>query len=111
MLEATIVLQLAIGQHLTAVLIAALLVLNVTLGTIQESRAEAALALLKERLSLRSRTRRDGGWIDVPRVQIVRRLRMTPTGKNGNDGERGCGFTSTRHWKSSISCRMLTIDC
>lgn len=34
MLEATIVLQLAIGQHLTAVLIAALLVLNVTLGTI-----------------------------------------------------------------------------
>ena len=52
MLEATIVLQIAIGQRLTASLIAALLLLNVLLGVFQESRANAALALLKQRLAL-----------------------------------------------------------
>jgi H+-transporting ATPase len=72
MLEATIVLQLAIGQHLTALLIAALLLLNVILGTIQEGRAEAALLLLKQRLILRSHVKRDGAWIDVPAAELVR---------------------------------------
>jgi len=71
MLEATIVLQLAIGQRLTALLIAMLLVLNVALGAIQESRADAALALLKQRLSLKSRVKRDGSWIDAPAAELV----------------------------------------
>ncbi len=71
MLEATIVLQLAIGQHLTALLIALLLLLNVVLGVVQESRADAALALLKQRLSLRSRVRRDGAWVDLPAADLV----------------------------------------
>ena len=71
MLEATIVLQIAIGQHLTALLIAALLVLNVILATIQENRANAALALLKQRLSLKSRVKRDGVWLDVPAADLV----------------------------------------
>jgi H+-transporting ATPase len=71
MLEATIVLQLAIGQRLTAVLIALLLVLNVVLGAIQESRADAALALLKRQLSLRTRVKRDGAWIDAPAADLV----------------------------------------
>src|SRR5579863_7659387 len=71
MLEATIVLQLAIGQRLTAVLIALLLVLNVILGAIQESRADAALALLKQRLSLRSRVKRDGVWVDLSATELV----------------------------------------
>ena len=66
MLEATIVLQLIIGQRLTASMIAALLVLNVMLGAVQESRANAALALLKRQLTLKARVKRDGGWIDVP---------------------------------------------
>ena len=71
MLEATIALQLAIGQHLTALLIALLLLLNVVLGVVQESRADAALALLKQRLSLRSRVRRDGAWVDLPAADLV----------------------------------------
>jgi H+-transporting ATPase len=71
MLEATIALQLAIGQHLTALLIALLLVMNVALGVVQESRADAALALLKQRLSLRSRVRRDGAWLDLPAADLV----------------------------------------
>jgi H+-transporting ATPase len=71
MLEATIVLQIAIGQRLTALLIAALLILNVVLGSLQESRADTALALLKQRLSLKSRVKRDGAWVDVPAAELV----------------------------------------
>lgn len=71
MLEATIILQLAIGQRLTALLIAALLALNVLLGTIQEGRTEAALALLKQRLTLKSRAKRDDMWCDVPAAELV----------------------------------------
>ena len=71
MLEATIVLQIAIGQRLTALLIALLLVLNVLLGAIQESRADAALALLKRQLSLKSRVKRDGAWVDAPAADLV----------------------------------------
>ncbi|HTV30009.1 MAG TPA: HAD-IC family P-type ATPase [Xanthobacteraceae bacterium] len=71
MLEATIVLQIAIGQRLTALMIALLLVLNVILGVFQENRAEAALALLKQRLLLKSRVKRDGAWLDVPAADLV----------------------------------------
>jgi len=71
MLEATIVLQIAIGQRVTGVLITALLILNVVLGVLQESRADAALALLKQRLALKSRVKRDGAWVDVPAAELV----------------------------------------
>ena len=71
MLEATIVLQIAIGQRLTGALIAALLVLNVILGVFQEGRAEAALALLKQRLALKARVKRDGVWVDLPAADLV----------------------------------------
>jgi magnesium-transporting ATPase (P-type) len=71
MLEATIVLQIAIGQWLTASMIAALLLFNVLLGTFQESKSNAALALLKQRLTLISRVKRDGVWIDAPAADLV----------------------------------------
>src|SRR5579863_1128608 len=71
MLEATIVLQIAIGQRLTGALIAALLILNVALGVFQEGRASAALALLKQRLALQSRVKRDGVWVDLPAADLV----------------------------------------
>jgi H+-transporting ATPase len=71
MLEATIVLQIAIGQRLTALMIALLLVLNVILAAVQESRADAALAALKQRLSLKSRVKRDGVWVDAPASDLV----------------------------------------
>jgi H+-transporting ATPase len=59
MLEATIALQIAIGERLEALMIAALLLLNVALGVFQENRAGAALALLKRRLALKARVKRD----------------------------------------------------
>jgi H+-transporting ATPase len=71
MLEATVVLQLVVGERLEALLIASLLLLNVALGAFQESRANAALALLKRRLALRARVRRDGAWRDIAAGELV----------------------------------------
>ena len=71
MLEATIALPVAVGERLEALLIAALLFLNVALGAFQENRAGAALALLKERLTLQARVRRDGDWVTVPAAELV----------------------------------------
>jgi magnesium-transporting ATPase (P-type) len=71
MLEAVIALQLFLGEWLTASMIAALLLFNVLLGAFQESRANAALALLKQRLILTSRVKRDGAWIDGPAANLV----------------------------------------
>jgi len=71
MLEATIVLQIAIGQWLTASMIAALLLFNVALGVFQESRANAALTLLKQRLTLKSRVKREGAWVTTPAADLV----------------------------------------
>ncbi len=71
MLEATIVLQIGIGQWLTGSMIAAVLLFNVLLGAFQESRADAALALLKKTLTLKARVKRDGVWIDGPAAELV----------------------------------------
>ena len=71
MLEATIVLQLVSGERLEALMIATLLVLNVGLGVFQESRAGAALALLRQRLSPMVRVRRDDTWRDLPAADLV----------------------------------------
>ncbi len=71
MLEATVVLQLVLGERIEAGLIAALLVFNVALGVFQESRADAALALLKQHLSLRARVRRDGKWTELGAAVLV----------------------------------------
>jgi H+-transporting ATPase len=71
MLEATIGLQIIVGAWLTASMIAALLLFNVLLAAFQESRANAALALLKGRLTLTSRVRRDGAWVDGPAADLV----------------------------------------
>ena len=47
MLEAAIVLQIAIGERLDAAVIAALLLFNVALSYFQEGKAQAALSILK----------------------------------------------------------------
>jgi H+-transporting ATPase len=71
MLETTIALQLTIGERVEAGMILALLVANVALGVFQENRANAALALLKQRLSLQARVRRDGAWRECPAAELV----------------------------------------
>ncbi|MGD1037289.1 MAG: HAD-IC family P-type ATPase [Roseiarcus sp.] len=71
MLEAVIGLQILLGEWLTASMIAALLLFNVLLAAFQESRADAALALLKQRLTLTARVKRDGAWVDGPAADLV----------------------------------------
>ncbi len=63
--------QIILGEWLTASMIAALLLFNVLLAAFQESRANAALALLKRRLTLTSRVKRDGAWVDGPAADLV----------------------------------------
>jgi H+-transporting ATPase len=71
MLEAAIVLQLALHKFTEAAVIAGLLVFNAALGFFQEGRAEATLAALKSRLSLNASVRRDGAWKIAPSAQLV----------------------------------------
>jgi H+-transporting ATPase len=71
MLEATIVLQLLLGKVDEAVIIAILLLVNAILGFAQESRANNALALLRGRLAVQARVRRDNHWQQVTAEQLV----------------------------------------
>jgi H+-transporting ATPase len=71
MLEAAIVLELALGKYIEAAIIAVLLVFNAALGLFQESRAQATLAALKSRLALSASVRRDGAWKIVPAAELV----------------------------------------
>ncbi len=71
MLEAAIVLELALGKFVEAAIIAGLLAFNAALGLFQESRAQATLAALKSRLALNASVRRDGAWKTVPAADLV----------------------------------------
>lgn len=71
MLEVTVILQVSAGERLEAILVAALLLINVAAGMVQEGHANATLALLRQRLAPRVRVRRDGVWQDLPAAQLV----------------------------------------
>jgi H+-transporting ATPase len=71
MLEAAILLQLALGDFFEASAIAFLLVFNAGLGFIQEGRAQATLEALKSRLPLTASARRDGVWKALPATELV----------------------------------------
>lgn len=71
MLEAAILLELALGKYVEAAIIAGLLVFNAALGFFQEGRAQATLAALKSRLALNASVRRDGIWKIVPAIDLA----------------------------------------
>ena len=71
MLEATILLQLVLGKVDEAAIIAILLVFNVVLAFVQEGRANHALALLKQRLTVQARVYRDGHWQLIAARELV----------------------------------------
>lgn len=71
MLEATIALQILVGERVEAAMILALLLLNVALGVFQEARANATLELLKQRLAPRVKVRRDGAWTELPAADLA----------------------------------------
>jgi len=71
MLEAAVVLELALGKYVEAAIIAGLLVFNAALGLFQEGRAQATLAALKSRLALSASVRRDNAWKTIPAAELV----------------------------------------
>jgi len=71
MLEAAIVLQLALGEYVEASAIGFLLVVNAGLGFWQEGRAQATLDALKSRLALTASVRRDGVWKTLAATELV----------------------------------------
>lgn len=71
MLEAAIVLQLALGDHLEAAAIGVLLVFNAALGFFQEGKAQATLDALKSRLAVTASARRDGKWQTLAAPELV----------------------------------------
>jgi len=71
LLEASVVLEIALHKYYEAVVIAALLVFNAALAYFQESRAQATLAALKSRLALNASVQRDGAWKTVPAAELV----------------------------------------
>jgi H+-transporting ATPase len=71
MLEATIALELLLHKHPEALIIAILLVFNAALSLVQENRARDALKMLRNRLEVLARVRRDGGWRVVAARDLV----------------------------------------
>lgn len=71
LLEAAMVVEIALGKHVEAALIAGLLLFNATLGFVQEGRAGAALAALKKRLAPTALVRRDGRWTRLAAGELV----------------------------------------
>ena len=71
MLEATIVLELALGKFLEGIVIAVLLVSNASLGLFQETRARSAVELLQKRLAVGARVLRDDVWDVISAEELV----------------------------------------
>ena len=71
MLELTIVLEIVLGKTLEAAVVAVLLGFNALVSWVQESRAQEALLLLQQRLSVIARVLRDGAWQRIPARELV----------------------------------------
>ncbi|MFC1467050.1 MAG: plasma-membrane proton-efflux P-type ATPase [Candidatus Brachytrichaceae bacterium NZ_4S206] len=71
MLEVTLILQIILGKYDEAVVIGALILFNAVISTVQEKRSSDALTMLRQRLQLTARVRRDGEWRTLPAEQLV----------------------------------------
>jgi H+-transporting ATPase len=71
MLEITIALEWILGKYFEMFVVIGLLVFNAVLGFIQEERANSALELLKEKLKINARVKRDGNWTLIPARELV----------------------------------------
>ena len=71
LLEAAVVLELVAGKYTEAIIVGALVVFNGVLSFVQEGRAADALSLLRSRLAVHARVRRDGTWQVVDAEGLV----------------------------------------
>ncbi len=70
-LEATILLTIVLHKDLEAVIIGALLVVNSVIGFWHNTRADRALAAVKQRLAVHARVLRDGLWQTIAARDVV----------------------------------------
>jgi H+-transporting ATPase len=71
MLEAAVLLEILLHKKIEAAVIAGLVVFNAGLSFLQERNAQGALALLRRRLIIQVRVRRDGAWQRLPAERLV----------------------------------------
>lgn len=71
MLEISIILELVLGKYTEAAIIALLVIFNAVMSTLQENKAQNALELLKQRLTVTTRVLRDGTWQVLPGTELV----------------------------------------
>jgi H+-transporting ATPase len=71
MLELAIILDLVLGRWIEAIIITAWLVFSALLGFYQEDKAKKALFLLRQRLVINARVRRDNVWQIIPASELV----------------------------------------
>jgi H+-transporting ATPase len=71
MLEAALILELVLGKVAEPAMIAAWLLFSAVVGGVQEQRAHKVLDLLRSRLRVSARVRRDGVWRLVPARELV----------------------------------------
>jgi H+-transporting ATPase len=71
MLELIVLLEIYLGKDVEAIVIGALLVFNAILSFTQENRAQSALALLRQKLTIQARVLRDGTWQLIPARDLV----------------------------------------
>lgn len=71
LLEAAIVLELGLGNYVQALVIAILVALDATLAFREEGGAQEALELLRQRLEIQARVKRDGTWQELLASEIV----------------------------------------
>jgi H+-transporting ATPase len=71
MLEITVGMTWFLGKYLETYVITTLLLFNSVLGFIQEEKASSAVALLKQRLKVNARVKRNGKWVLVAARGLV----------------------------------------
>jgi H+-transporting ATPase len=71
MIEGAAIISAVIRRWEDFWIITVLLLLNAGIGFWQERKADSAIELLKAKLALRARVRRDGKWQDVPAAELV----------------------------------------
>jgi H+-transporting ATPase len=71
MLEFTVALEWFLGKYLEAYVIAILLVFNAAVSYLQEEKANSAVELLRQKLTVKTRVKRGGEWIQLPARELV----------------------------------------
>jgi len=71
MLEMTVALEWLVGKYLEMYIVIGLLFFNAILSFLQEKKANSTLELLRQRLRINARVKRDGKWDIIPARELV----------------------------------------